>query len=58
MKEYIEIYNDNREKIESILEGSIESLDKLSNEAENFYKKLFMTFPSLEVVYTVDAMTN
>ncbi|WP_345993487.1 PDC sensor domain-containing protein [Sulfurimonas sp. HSL-1716] len=57
MKEYIEIYNNNKEKIESILEGSIESL-KLSNEAENYYQKLFATFPSLEVVYTVDAVSK
>lgn len=58
MKEYIEIYNENREKIENIIEGSIESLDKLTNEAENFYQKLFITFPSLEVVYTVDAVSK
>ncbi|MBU0631370.1 PDC sensor domain-containing protein [bacterium] len=58
MKEYIEIYNNNKDKIESIIQNSIENLDKLSNEAENFYQKLFMTFPSLEVVYTVDAITK
>ena len=58
MKEYIEIYNKNREKIETILESSIESLDKLGNEAHNFYRKLFTTFPSLEVVYVIDATTK
>lgn len=58
MKEYIEIYNNNKDKIESIIQSSIENLDKLSNEAENFYQKLFTTFPSLEVVYTVDAISN
>ena len=55
MKEYIELYNNNRENIESIIENSIVSLDKLSDEAQSFYKKLFTTFPSLELVYVVDA---
>ena len=58
MREYIEIYNTNKDKIESIIQSSIENLDKLSNEAENFYQKLFATFPSLEVVYTVDAISK
>lgn len=58
MREYIEIYNTNKDKIESIIQSSIENLDKLSNEAENFYQKLFTTFPSLEVVYTVDAISK
>ncbi len=58
MKEYIELYSKNKDKIENIIESSIESLGKLNNEAHNFYKKLFATFPSLEVVYLVDATTK
>ena len=58
MKEYIEIYNSNKEKIESFIEGSVESLGKLSNAGEEFYEKLFVTFPSLEVVYMVDAASK
>jgi len=58
MKEYIEIYNKNREKIETIIENSIEGLGKINNEAHNFYKKLFVTFPSLEIIYIVDATTK
>jgi hypothetical protein len=58
MKEYIELYNNNRENIETIIENSIASLDKLSEEAHKYYKNLFITFPSLEVVYVVDANTK
>jgi hypothetical protein len=58
MKEYIEIYNENRDKIHAIIEQSIESLDQLSDEAADHYQKLYTAFPSLEVVYTVDADTK
>ncbi len=58
MKEYIELYNKNKDKIEKILESSIEGMGKLQNESHNFYKKLFATFPSLEVIYIVDAITK
>lgn len=58
MKEYIEIYNKNRERIETIIENSIEGLGKISNESHNFYKKLFIAFPSLEIIYIVDAATK
>lgn len=58
MKEYIEIYAQNREKIEAFIEESIENLAPLYNHEENNFKLLFNTFPSLELMYVVNATTK
>lgn len=58
MKEYIEIYEKNQSKIEEFIEESVKSLASLSNLEKDGYKKLFKTFPSLELVYVVDSHTK
>jgi hypothetical protein len=58
LKEYIDLYIKNKGKIENFIENSIESLGKLENQSDDFYKQLFLTFPSLELIYIVDAKTN
>lgn len=58
MKEYIEIYNQHKEKIEVFIEESIENLAPLCNHSENNFKLLFNTFPSLELVYVVNSATK
>lgn len=58
MKEYIEIYNQHKEKIEVFIEESIENLAPLCNHSENNFKLLFNTFPSLELVYVVNSTTK
>ena len=58
MKEYIEIYNTHREKIESFIETSVINVDKFNIINDDLYNKLFNTFPSLEVVYVVDAISK
>lgn len=50
MKEYMEIYAQNRKKIEAFIEESIENLAPLCAHEENNFKILFSTFPSLEIV--------
>lgn len=56
MKEYIEIFATHRQKIESFIGDTLENLGTLCDE-ENF-KKLFKTFPSMELVYVVNSATK
>ncbi|MGE4419254.1 MAG: hypothetical protein AB7D38_05415 [Sulfurimonas sp.] len=58
MKEYMEVYAQNRKKIESFIEESIENLAPLCSHEENNFKTLFSTFPSLELVYVVSSTTK
>lgn len=54
MKEYIEIYFQNKEKIESFIEDTLEKQNHLKNEIDDRFRKLFKSFPSLELVYMID----
>ncbi|MDT8338465.1 MAG: hypothetical protein RQ763_04625 [Sulfurimonas sp.] len=58
MKEYMEIYAQNRKKIEAFIEESIENLAPLRAHEENNFKILFSTFPSLELLYVVNSSTK
>lgn len=58
MREYIDIYIQNKHKIETFIEDSIENLALLSNLKGDNFKKLFKTFPSLELIYIVDSSTK
>lgn len=58
MKEYMEIYAQNKKKIEAFIEESIENLAPLCAHEENNFKVLFSTFPSLELVYVVNSATK
>lgn len=50
MKEFIEVYYSERDKVENFIQESLENIDTCS---EN-YKILFKTFRSLELIYEVD----
>ena len=58
MKEYIEIYFQNKEKIESFIEDTLEKQNHLKNEIDDRFRKLFKSFPSLELVYMIDCTTK
>ena len=58
MREYIEIYQQNQEKIETFLEATLEKQHHLREQAEERFKKLFKSFPSLELVYVIDCKTK
>lgn len=58
MKEFIEIYNTNREKIETFIESSVNGIHNLNDGISNLYKDLYATFPSLELIYVVDAASK
>ncbi|MFT5660222.1 MAG: hypothetical protein ACI9TV_000863 [Sulfurimonas sp.] len=58
MREYIEIYQDNKEKIESFIEDTLEKQHLLKNQLDEKFKKLFKSFPSLELIYLVNCKTK
>lgn len=53
MKEYLEIFTKNQEKIESFIEETLESIGSLTESEDEKYKKIFRAFPSLELIYVV-----
>ncbi|MBU1216578.1 hypothetical protein KJ870_01430 [bacterium] len=53
MKEYLEIFTKNQDKIESFIEETLESVGSLTESEDEKYKKLFKAFPSLELIYVV-----
>lgn len=58
MREYIDIYTQNQRKIEEFIEDSVQNLVSLTNLMDGHFKKLFNTFPSLELIYVVDNITK
>lgn len=54
MKEFIEVYEENRDKIEYFLEESLKNIGKLSSHRRYNFQQLFNLFPSLELVYLID----
>lgn len=58
MREYIEIYTQNQKKIEDLIEHSINGLDTLAICEKSKFKRLYKTFPSLELVYVVDSASK
>ncbi len=58
MREYIDIYTQNQSKIETFIQETLEKQSNLMLQIEDDFKKLFRTFPSLELVYVVDNTTK
>ena len=58
MKEYIEIYQENQEKIESFIESTLEKQHNIKNQIDEKFKKLFKNFPSLELIYMIDCKSK
>ena len=58
MKEYIEIYAQNQGKIETFIEDTLDNVGLLCSEDDENFKKVFKTFPSMELIYVVDAKTK
>ena len=58
MKDFIDIYNNNKTKIEIYINESIKNLGNIINDSDQEYKLLFDTFISLELVYIIDAKTK
>lgn len=54
MKEFINIYNEHKEEIESFLLTTIKNNGSILHEEGENFKKVFNTFPSLELIYVTD----
>ncbi len=54
MKEFIKVYENNQEDIEKFIITTLKNNGSILAEASNDYKKVFQTFPSMELVYITD----
>jgi len=54
MKEFMNVYEENREDIEKFIITTLKNNGSILTEAFANYKKLFQTFPSLELLYITD----
>ena len=58
MKEYLDVYFQNQDKIESFLQESLLKLGELKSLREQNFKEIFSMFPSLELVYIINKDTK
>jgi len=58
MKEFINVYEENLEDIEKFIITTLKNNGSLLAEASNKYKKIFKTFPSMELAYITDQDFN
>ncbi len=54
MKEFLEIYDQNRDKIEFFLQESLKNIGNLGTYKKNKFAEVFDIFPSLELIYLVN----
>jgi hypothetical protein len=54
MKEFIKVYNKNQEDIEKFIITTLENSGLILTNTSKKYKKLFQTFPSMELIYITD----
>jgi len=55
MKEFIKVYEDNQEDIEKFIITTLKNNGSILAETSNNYKKIFKTFPSMELLYVTDS---
>ncbi len=58
MKEYLNLYEIHKDKIEDFIQESIINMGELKKLERGNYKVLFSLFPSLELVYSIDKNTK
>ncbi len=58
MKEFIKVYEENQEDIEKFIITTLKNNGSILAEASRKYKKLFKTFPSMELAYVTDKDFN
>ncbi|WP_072680353.1 hypothetical protein [Arcobacter sp. LA11] len=58
MKEFLEIYDQNRDKIEFFIQESLKNIGSISIYEKNKFAEVFDIFPSLELVYLVNKTTK
>lgn len=58
MKEYLNLYENYKDKIEDFIQESISNMGELKKLETDHYKVLFSLFPSLELVYSINKDTK
>ncbi|WP_419771277.1 MAG: hypothetical protein ACNI3C_05680 [Candidatus Marinarcus sp.] len=58
MKEYLNIYESNKEKIEDFIQQSIINIGELRGLEKGNYRVLFSLFPALELIYSINKETK
>jgi len=58
MKEFIKVYKENQEDIEKFIITTLKNNGSILAESSEKYKKLFKTFPSMELAYITDENFN
>ncbi|MCW8821790.1 MAG: hypothetical protein OQK45_06160 [Sulfurovum sp.] len=58
MKEFINVYENNQEDIEKFIITTLKNNGSILAEASSNYKKVFKTFPSMELAYVTDQDFN
>lgn len=58
MKEFLEIYDQNQDKIEFFIQESLKNIGNINIYEQNKFKEIFDIFPSLELIYLVDKTTK
>ena len=58
MKEFIEVYKENQEDIEKFIITTLKNTGSILSETSKNYKKIFQTFPSMELLYITDQDFN
>jgi len=58
MKEFINVYEENQEDIEKFIITTLKNIGSILSETSNNYKKIFQTFPSMELLYITDQDFN
>ncbi|CAA6814523.1 MAG: N-linked glycosylation glycosyltransferase PglG [uncultured Sulfurovum sp.] len=54
MKEFIKVYKENQEDIEKFILTTLKNNGSILTQASSNYKKVFKTFPSMELLYITD----
>jgi hypothetical protein len=58
VKEFIKVYNENQEDIEKFIITTLKNNGSILAETSSNYKKVFQTFPSMELLYVTDQDFN
>lgn len=58
MKEFINVYGENQEDIEKFIITTLKNTGSILSESSKNYKKIFQTFPSMELLYITDQDFN
>jgi len=58
MKEFIRVYDENKEDIEKFIITTLKNNGSILAETSSNYKKVFQTFPSMELLYVTDTDFN